>query len=331
MGVGNGGSTGEQTLNTGSHTVGETAGSGTDLADYAKSIVCKDENGTGTTVAETSSDDAGPLSVPVTTDADIVCVITNTRETGKLEVRKSLSPTDDPGKFNLQIDNATDPDAAEIGNDGTTGEETLNTGSHNVGETAGTDTDLADYQKSIVCKDDNGSRCDVAETSGDDGGPLTVPVTTDADIVCVITNTRETGTLEVRKDLDPNTDAGLFDLQIDGTTDPDANDVGNGGSTGEETLNTGNHTVGEAASAGTDLADYQKSIVCKDDNGSGATVARDLRRRRRSSHRARRLRRRHRLHDHQHPRDGRARGHQVPQPVRRPGPLQPADRRHDRS
>ena len=38
----------------------------------------------------------------------------------------------------------------------------------------------------------------VAETTGDDGGPLNVPVTTGADIVCVITNTRETGKLEVR-------------------------------------------------------------------------------------------------------------------------------------
>ncbi len=92
-------------------------------------------------------------------------MITNTRETGKLEVRKSLSPTDDPGKFNLQIDGTTDPDAGNVGNGGSTGEQTLNTGSHTVGETAGTSTALADYQKSIVCKDDNGTGTTVAETS----------------------------------------------------------------------------------------------------------------------------------------------------------------------
>ena len=51
----------------------------------------------------------------------------------------------------------------------------------------------------------------------------------------MITNTRETGKLEVKKDLSPTTDPGKFDLQIDGTTDADANDVGHNGSTGEET------------------------------------------------------------------------------------------------
>ncbi len=271
--VGDGGSTGQETVNTGNHDVGETAGTDTDLADYQKSIVCKDDNGNGATVAETSGDDAGPLTVPVAYGDDIVCVITNTRETGKLEVTKSLSPTDDPGLFNLQIDGATDPDSGDVGDGGSTGEETLNTGSHTVGETAGTDTDLSDYQKSIVCKDDNGTGATVAETSGDDGGPLNISVTTDADIVCVITNTRETGKLEVTKSLSPTDDPGLFNLQIDGNTDPDAGDVGDGGSTGEETLNTGSHTVGETAGTDTDLADYQKSIVCKDDNGTGTTVA----------------------------------------------------------
>ena len=90
----------------------------------------------------------------------------------------------------------------------------------------------------------------------------------------MITNTRETGKLEVKKDLSPTTDPRMFDLQIDGTTDADATDVGDGGSTGEETLNTGTHTVGEMAGTNTDLADYQKSIECNADNGTGA-VARD--------------------------------------------------------
>ena len=198
--------------------------------------MCKDDNGTGAVVAGTTSDDAGPLTVPVTTDSDIVCVITNTRETGKLEVQKDLSPSTDGGLFNLQIDGTTDGDATDVGDGGSTGEETLNTGDHTVGETAGTDTDLADYQKSIECKDDNGAGAVVASTTGDDAGPLTVSVTTDSDIVCVITNTRETGKLEVQKDLSPSTDGGLFNLQIDGTTDGDATDVGDGGSTGEETL-----------------------------------------------------------------------------------------------
>ncbi len=90
----------------------------------------------------------------------------------------------------------------------------------------------------------------------------------------MVTNTRETGSIEVTKSLSPSDDPGLFNLQIDGTTDPDSGDVGDGGSTGQETVNTGNHTVGETAGTDTDLGDYAKSIVCKDDNGSGATSRR---------------------------------------------------------
>ena len=140
----------------------------------------------------------------VTTGSDIVCTITNSRETGKLEVVKDLNPTNDTGRFNLQIDGNTPPSGVNVGDAGTTGEQTLNTGSHNVGETAVVGTDLADYQKSIVCKADNGTGSIVAQTNSDSAGPLNVSVTTGSDIVCTITNTRETGKLEVVKDLNPS-------------------------------------------------------------------------------------------------------------------------------
>ncbi len=152
---------------------------GTDLADYAKSIVCKDDNGTGSTVADTTTDDAGPLTVPVTTDSDIVCVITNTRETGKLEVQKNLEPEHGHGSFNLQIDGSSpNLGSQNVGDGGTTGEQTLDTGDHTVGESAVIGTDLADYQKSIECKDDNGTGSVVATTTERRRRPLTVPVTT---------------------------------------------------------------------------------------------------------------------------------------------------------
>ena len=73
--------------------------------------------------------------------------------------------------------------------------------------------------------------------AADSAGPLNVTVSYGDDIVCTITNTRETGKLEVVKDLNPSTDSGTFNLQIDGTTEK-AN-AGDGGSTGEKTLNTG--------------------------------------------------------------------------------------------
>ena len=89
-------------------------------------------------VAQTpAGDSAGPLDVAVTYNADIVCTITNTRETGKLEVVKDLNPSGDPGKFNLQINGNTDPDATNVGDGGSTGEGPLIAGTHNVGEVAG--------------------------------------------------------------------------------------------------------------------------------------------------------------------------------------------------
>src|SRR3954452_17029277 len=276
--AGDGGTTGEKTLNTGDHTVGEIAGTTTPatvLSNYQKSIECKASNGSGAVVASVSADSAGPLTVPVGSGDDIVCTITNTRETGKLEVVKDLIPTADGGRFDLQIDAATEK--ANAGDGGTTGEKTLNTGDHTVGEIAGTPTPatvLSNYQKSIECKASNGSGAVVASVSDDSAGPLTVPVGSGDDIVCTITNTRETGKLEVVKDLITTADSGRLDLQIDAATEK-AN-AGDGGTTGEKTLNTGDHTVGEIAGTPTPatvLSNYQKSIECKASNGSGAVVA----------------------------------------------------------
>ena len=87
-----------------------------------------------------SSGSPGPLTVPVTDGSDIVCTITNTRKTGKLEVVKKVNPTNDPGRFDLRIDNTVQKD--EAAHNGTTGEKTLNTGNHTVSETADGETTL---------------------------------------------------------------------------------------------------------------------------------------------------------------------------------------------
>ena len=76
--------------------------------------------------------------------------------------------------------------------------------------------------------------------------------------------------------------------------------MGDGGSTGEETLNTGTHNVGEAAGTSTDLDDYQKSISCVDTANGNAAVASHDRRQRGAAGRERHLWLRHRVHDHEH-------------------------------
>jgi hypothetical protein len=265
----NGDTTGEKTVNTGLHNVGEIIGNAGALADYQKSISCIDTAHANEVVASVGTDNAGPLNVQVDFGDDIVCTVTNTRKTGKLEVVKSLSPTNDAGRFNLQIDGGTQKTDAANGD--TTGEKTVNTGLHNVGEVAGSVGALADYQKSISCVDTANGNEVVASVAADNAGPLNVQVDFGDDIVCTITNTRETGKLEVVKSLNPTTDPGLFNLQIDGATQK--TDATNGQSTGEKTVNTGLHNVGEVAGSVGVLTDYVKSIVCKDSNGAGATVA----------------------------------------------------------
>jgi hypothetical protein len=79
--VGNGGTTGKVTVGAGTnvapgatHTVGETAGTNTTLANYTSSISCVKR---GTTTVVASGSGAGPLNVSVMPNDDIVCTITN--------------------------------------------------------------------------------------------------------------------------------------------------------------------------------------------------------------------------------------------------------------
>lgn len=257
--------TGKTTVPAGDHTVGETAGSKTSLANYNSRIECKDGGGTGSLVA--GQDNTGPLTVTVKDNDDIVCTIRNQRKQGWLEVIKDLNPDSDPGRFHLQIDGVTEKANASEG--GTTGKKSVPSGSHTVGETAGTDTLLGDYDTRIKCRD-SGGQGNVVATTGSPG-PFTVLVGEDDDIVCTVRNERKMGQLEVIKDLEPATDPGKFDLWIDGTTAlVDATD---GGSTGKLLLPIGEHTVGEVAGSGTSLDGYGTSIQCKADGGEGSVVA----------------------------------------------------------
>src|SRR5207247_53546 len=146
-----------------------------------------------------------------------------------------------------QIDGTTDPDAQNVGDGGSTGEQTLDTGDHTVGETAGTSRSEERRVGKDGSKRENGTGAIDDHDDDDNTSALTVPVAYGDDIGCTITNERETGKVEAVNKRNPTSDAGKSNLQIDGTTDPDAQNVGDGGSTGEQTLDTGDHTVGETA------------------------------------------------------------------------------------
>ncbi|MSX11559.1 MAG: hypothetical protein F2811_03380 [Actinobacteria bacterium] len=258
-----GGTTGKQTLDPGLYPISEAGGTGTLLTDYSATTACLDQDNKNVPVT------AG--KVQLDTGKDLTCTITNTRKTGTLTVKKSLSPSNDPGLFNLKIDNVTKKADATDG--GTTGQQTVNTGNHQVGESNGTNTGLDNYTSSILCKDGNST---VASGSGTSLSP--VPVADGKDIICTITNTRKTGKLTVKKSLSPSTDPGLFNLQIDSVTKK--TDATDGGTTGQQTANTGIRTVGETAGTNTTLSGYTSSIICKDGAstaGSGKGTSLDVR------------------------------------------------------
>ena len=70
-----------------------------------------------------------------------------------LQVVKHVNPSNDPGRFNLVIDNSTR--VANVGDGGSTDAIPVDAGQHNVAEEAGISTSLSDYNSSISCK--NGS------------------------------------------------------------------------------------------------------------------------------------------------------------------------------
>jgi hypothetical protein len=125
----------------------------------------------------------GTVSLKVHWYEWVKCWYTNTKQpdTGTIKVIKKLLPATDAGKFNLQVDGQTK--AADVGDGGTTGTQTVTTGAHSVGETAGTGTNLADYDAATSCVDTahNGP--------ADTDGSLTVGKGDAWE--CTITNTRK--------------------------------------------------------------------------------------------------------------------------------------------
>ena len=148
----------------------------------------------------------------------------------EIEVVKDLVPHDDPGIFNLYVDDKTTETC--VGNGEGTGKIVVGAGTSDepgdnymVGESVdGCGTDLNDYDTTISCVDRELTTFDGGEPLTFEGvGPLTVHVDKDDDIVCTITNAKNTGSIKVNKFLDsdgngtfetPNPSA--YDWTLDG-------------------------------------------------------------------------------------------------------------------
>jgi hypothetical protein len=73
-------------------------------------------------------------------------------------------------------------------------------------------------------------------------------------------------TINVVKSLNPGSDTGRFDLEVDSVTE--LADAGNGDETGPVVVAAGLHSVGESAGTGTNLGDYGTDITCVETVGS---------------------------------------------------------------
>jgi uncharacterized repeat protein (TIGR01451 family) len=106
----------------------------------------------------------------------------STRCTGTVELRKVTAPADDPGLFNLLVNNQP---LAVGGNGTTTGPVTVGVGEGEVSETAGPGTDLANYDSTVACTRNGSPEVSVAGTKVD-GAVANGDV-----VVCTFTNTRK--------------------------------------------------------------------------------------------------------------------------------------------
>ncbi|MEJ2086304.1 MAG: hypothetical protein P8Y44_11600, partial [Acidobacteriota bacterium] len=181
-----GDSTGPVSVDAGTVSVGEIAGTGTDLNRYDASIVCV-ERGTTNEVASCSSCNSVDVSVP-TSGADYVCTITNELQQGTLTVIKTVDNGDggtaDPDDFTIYLGDSGNTSFAGADDPGTT--TTLDAGTtFNVTESMG--AFAGQYTES---------------KSGDCSGTIEAGV----DKVCTITNDDIAPKLTLVKD--PTNDSG---------------------------------------------------------------------------------------------------------------------------
>src|SRR6185436_17313284 len=225
-------------LSPGNFTVSESGGTGTQLSDYDSTVEC---SGEGAASAGTS------LQVTVSAGESVECTITNTRH-GSIKVTKDIDPNSDNGLFDLKVGTDTVKADATDGDSGT--KSGLSPGNFTVSESGGTGTQLSDYDSTVECS---------GEGAASAGTSLQVTVSAGESVECTITNTRH-GSIKVTKDIDPNSDNGLFDLKVGThTVKADATDGESGTKSG---LSPGNFTVSESGGTGTQLSDYDSTVEC---------------------------------------------------------------------
>ncbi len=204
---------------------------------------------------------------------NVTCTYTNSK-LPTIKVIKTLVPSTDDGTFNFAIDGQTFDNGGDgYGDGGHTDAISVGLGDHTVSETGNGPTQNADYVSSFVC---TSGESQVAAGNGTTIGLSNLQA--GEDVVCTFTNSRRP-TITVNKVVLPSTDPGTFDFTIDPgegqlLLDNHNSGYGNGGSTGQVNVTTGDHTITESGHGNTSASDYASAWSCSTkQSGSGTAIS----------------------------------------------------------
>ena len=249
--VGNGGTTGTIAVPAGEHTVSESGASGTSLAEYGVQIVCRGSGGDGSVVSAGS----GPsLDVRVRRGDAIVCTITNEAKENADDLRPIL---------NCVVFDGDRPVLADWGYANTSGVPVVVP----IGKRNNFSPVPIDRHQPVAFQ--AGTYVGVFQTGFGAGEDSLTWSLSGHELTASAGSPRCNATVEVQKVVVPASDPGVFRLQLNGHTLVTG---GDGTTTGPITVGVGEATVSETAGPGTNLADYDSSVVCVRNGAVGVSV-----------------------------------------------------------
>ena len=197
--VGNGGTTGPVAVAAGSHSVGELGAGGTNLASFSSSISCVDSS--GNPVKSGSGTSLTGVNVP--TGDSVVCTITNTLLQSNLKLVKNVTNND--GGTKTAADWKLTAGAAAPNDGRNFDSQTATPVFHNV---------FGGAQYTLSEDPNAGAGYSTTGVWSCDGGTFVAPnkitVSHGTDVTCSITNTDDTPTLKLVKNV-KNNDGGTED------------------------------------------------------------------------------------------------------------------------
>lgn len=185
--------------------------------------------------------DHSPASVPFD-GGNATAQVTNTRKHGNLTITKVVNWSGITENTQKTFEICIEGPSFSSPN--------CNTTDSNGGDLTWSDLIPGDYN---ITETDPGSEWNTVITTS----PVAVPVDGSTG-TATVTNTLLTGTITVVKNILPSDDSGKFNLLINGTVYK--TDAGNGDSTGEITLPTGQYEISETAGFETDLSLYDQQF-----------------------------------------------------------------------